>query len=626
MLFYWRMSANVTLAAKLKCIDRIGLSKSVIAFVRIVALINMEVFSIFYIIGGYDVPRKNACMHFKHNVWYGPINSKFNCMQIVLPQNSVQTLCLKDITQFMVLNSNSVGARFHFSLLMDCPFAREVNNGAALGYQVCLPLKHPQTVVWNRSSSATRDIYFWLDVEQQNDAEFFDDPLSWYAQYSQEERPATQSLNRSSDSMHMHTAQASAVLHSLVSGTTQWWNSTAAAASQWSLSSLSQSVTDHQLTLTHCKIRVLNRLAEGGYGVVYKAQGESDNQEYALKVLNCQTQEQILDAATELKILQLPLLQKHPNIVRLVDQCVITQDHVRWLTNQTKLPSFLHQYCYLFPLYRLGTAWDAIERYMRYTMTPYEDEGSLPFLTQPPWLPGKSGPDNVAPWPFPERIALTIVRGVASALKAMHALGYTHRDIKPHNILLSIRSEVEGAYDMFGNGAAPQVVPILMDLGSVAPAVVDVKSKQQALVLEEEAAKKTSPAFRPPELTSVPYDSWTLHGRTTRTTENIQITEKVDIWSLGCVMYALAFGLSPFESLKTGIQKLGILNGRFSIPEIKESPLPIQPLPHIQYTKTQFSTGYVDGCVAMLQLNDRMRPSADEVVALCERLIRQLNG
>ena len=35
--------------------------------------------------------------------------------------------------------------------------------------------------------------------------------------------------------------------------------------------------------------------------------------------------------------------------------------------------------------------------------------------------------------------------------------------------------------------------------------------------------------------------------------DTLMLTESVDMWGLGCVMYALAFGISPFESLKTGM-------------------------------------------------------------------------
>jgi len=58
--------------------------------------------------------------------------------------------------------------------------------------------------------------------------------------------------------------------------------------------------------------------------------------------------------------------------------------------------------------------------------------------------------------------------------------------LQPHNILLS-----------------DDGTPVVMDLGSACVAVKEVKTRQQALLLEEEATSKCSPAYRAPELTSV---------------------------------------------------------------------------------------------------------------------------
>ena len=62
---------------------------------------------------------------------------------------------------------------------------------------------------------------------------------------------------------------------------------------------------------------------------------------------------------------------------------------------------------------------------------------------------------------------------------------------------------------------------------------------------------KSSAAFRAPELTSV--------------NPPTSISEAVDVWSLGCTLFSLAFGRSPFET-NEGVQRLGILNGRYQFP------------------------------------------------------------
>jgi serine/threonine protein kinase len=91
-----------------------------------------------------------------------------------------------------------------------------------------------------------------------------------------------------------------------------------------------------------------------------------------------------------------------------------------------------------------------------------------------------------------------------------------------------------------------------MDLGSVTDARMKVLTRRSALVAEDEAAVKTSAAYRAPELTQVQVDS--------------ELTEAVDMWAVGCTMFCLSFGRSPFETSREGVLKLAILNGKYDTP------------------------------------------------------------
>lgn len=109
---------------------------------------------------------------------------------------------------------------------------------------------------------------------------------------------------------------------------------------------------------------------------------------------------------------------------------------------------------------------------------------------------------------------LDICRGVAELHSKSPPLA--HRDIKPENILLSDEGE-----------------PLLTDFGSVTTADVTITKRSDALLLQEHAAQQSSMAYRAPELYDVP--------------DNAHISSATDVWSLGCLLYAMAFGYSPFE-------------------------------------------------------------------------------
>lgn len=144
---------------------------------------------------------------------------------------------------------------------------------------------------------------------------------------------------------------------------------------------------------------------------------------------------------------------------------------------------------------------------------------------------------------------LDIFAQLCAALEAMHGAtsGLAHRDVKPHNILLSTRRTRQGRSGSSTSAdsahiiavesqmRAPNTAPkaVLMDFGSVRPAKIHVTSRADALAVQEDAERHCSAPYRAPELWDVP--------------SSCCIDERVDIWAAGCVLYYLMVGETPFE-------------------------------------------------------------------------------
>jgi len=93
-----------------------------------------------------------------------------------------------------------------------------------------------------------------------------------------------------------------------------------------------------------------------------------------------------------------------------------------------------------------------------------------------------------------------------------------------------------------------------MDFGSARKARIEIKDKRTAQQVQDEAAEHCSMPYRAPELFDV-----SAHNT---------IDEKIDIWSLGCTLYTMAYGESPFERTVRGGGSIGlaIMNGQYVIP------------------------------------------------------------
>ncbi len=98
--------------------------------------------------------------------------------------------------------------------------------------------------------------------------------------------------------------------------------------------------------------------------------------------------------------------------------------------------------------------------------------------------------------------------------------------------------------------------PILMDLGSVAASPLSITSRSLAIATQDTAAEHSTMPYRAPELFDVKTGT--------------VIDTKVDIWSMGCTLYACLVGKSPFElrSDETGGSlSICVLSGDWRFPD-----------------------------------------------------------
>ncbi|CAL8107171.1 unnamed protein product [Orchesella dallaii] len=172
---------------------------------------------------------------------------------------------------------------------------------------------------------------------------------------------------------------------------------------------------------------------------------------------------------------------------------------------------------------------------------------------------------------FSEREVLRLFHAICTAVTAFHSAQphpLTHRDLKPANVLLDDRYS-----------------PVIMDLGSVTKARIRITTVTEARRHEELAAERTSMPYRAPELFNIP--------------SQIEIDERTDVWSLGCILFALCFFKSPYDIVyeRNDSVALAIVSGKIDIPQ--DSP---------------FSDGMHDLIRYILVLDHTQRPHLQEIL------------
>lgn len=296
---------------------------------------------------------------------------------------------------------------------------------------------------------------------------------------------------------------------------------------------------------------VMNDPSSGSGGLVKKLKDSSfisDDGTYAMKKVLIQNTEQLELVREEIRVSS---LFNHPNLLPLLDHAIVA-------VKATQEQSWKHEAYLLFPVHLDGTLMDNAK-----TMKAKKEY-------------------------FSTSEVLEIFRQLCAGLKHMHSFDppYAHNDVKTGNVLVTHRK-----------GQPP--LAILMDFGSARPARRQIRSRAEALQLQEWASEHCSAPYRAPELWDCP--SYT------------DIDERTDIWSLGCTLYAIMYGVSPFEYALDeagGSLQLAVINAQVK--------WPTGPNPQYPEALRQFVTW-------MLQPQAAVRPRIDDIILHVDKLITKFS-
>ncbi len=303
------------------------------------------------------------------------------------------------------------------------------------------------------------------------------------------------------------------------------------------------------------RVLVKKWLAEGGFGYVYLGQDAHTGDFYALKQMLCQTREALEGAKREMAYHR---ELRHPNLLPLLDAAIQQQHPVA--SSSTGIHAYL-----LFPYLSGGSLRDEIDRRV---IRPIATTG--------------------APGSWPENVLLRLFWGVCLGVRELHEHkpALAHKDIKPENVLLK----------------ADGVTPVLIDFGSMGTAERAITNRSEALLAQEEAAQFSTLPYRPPELFDVPSDT--------------VLDARVDVWALGCLLYCLAFGYSPFE-VEFGE------NGR---PRVVECSF-LRVIGRVAFPpKHSYSPALVETITWILQQDPKARPYVTDVLQRVDALLFAESG
>uniref|UniRef100_A0A0R3RHJ9 non-specific serine/threonine protein kinase n=1 Tax=Elaeophora elaphi TaxID=1147741 RepID=A0A0R3RHJ9_9BILA len=298
--------------------------------------------------------------------------------------------------------------------------------------------------------------------------------------------------------------------------------------------------------------RILKSFAKGGFSQLFLIEEYKTGHRWALKRIDCHSKTDVERVQNEIDIQQ--RFGMHPNILSL-----------KCFTND-EIPHGL-RFSLVFTFYK-AIIFLLLGKYISLQLDEKNicdvENGSL----QDELASRRSCCDYID-----EERVIRLFLQIASAVKLMHSSSppVAHRDIKPANVLLSDDDR-----------------PILMDFGSSFSCPIIINDGKDSRMQLDEAGELCSMPYRAPELFVCEVGSI--------------IDQSIDIWSLGCLLFALCFFRSPFDDIYERGDSIALAVQSGKITYIESHP---------------YSRKILDAIHAMIAVDPKDRPS---ITTVCELL------